>query len=136
MAPDFSFQTIEGKTVILSSLRGQPVIISFVLTVGCVPCKAEALNIQTVRKQIPNFKVIQLAINHRETADDLRNFRDSFGDPDWLIGFDNDLKIAELYAVRAVDTTILINADGRVIYRDDGYPIETRTLIEKLSSQP
>lgn len=42
IAQDFSFTTIEGKNVQLSSLQGQPVIFSFALTTGCEPCIIEA----------------------------------------------------------------------------------------------
>ena len=134
LAPDFTFTTVDNKTISLSSLRGSPVIMSFVLTVGCVPCKAEALNIRAAQKEV-NLKVIQIGISPYESEDDLRDFRKNFGSSDWIIGLDKDQKITDLYKVRTVDTTILINAEGKIIYRDDGYPIETWTIIDLLGKK-
>lgn len=111
-----------------------PCSITNVLTVGCVPCKAEALNIRAAQKEV-NLKVIQIGVSPYESEDDLRDFRKNFGSSDWIIGFDKDRKITELYKVRAVDTTILINAEGKIIYRDDGYPIEIWTIIDLLGKK-
>lgn len=131
IAPDFTFTTIDGKTATLSSLRGQPVIFAFVLTVGCAPCAIEAATVREAQQQVP-FRVIQLAINLKETVDDLRLFRDTLGTSEWFIGYDTDNAIAQQYGVRAIDTTIMVDANGAIIYRDDGYPIEEPETIVNL----
>jgi len=131
IAADFSFTTIDGKTIQLSSLRGRPVIFSFALTTGCEPCIIEATNIREAQKQV-SLDVIQLAINLQDTMDDLKAFRETYGSPDWLIGYDKDLKIADVYKVKTPDTTIVVDSDGKIIFRDDGTPIESQTLVNLL----
>jgi len=133
-APDFSFQTIEGETISLSSLKGESVIFTFVLTVGCTPCQITAATILEAQKQA-SFKVIILAVNPRETTADLKNFRNNFGSPDWLIGFDKDTSIADLYNARVIDTKLIVDAKGKIIYRDNGATIKTQTLIDKIKTQ-
>lgn len=132
IAPDFSFQTVEGQTVTLSSLKGQPVLFSFALTIGCAACIIEARSVREAQQQVP-FKVIQLSINPSyETKEDLLSFRKTYGSSDWLIGFDKDERITKQYQVRAVDTTIIVDTQGKIIYRDDGIPAETEDIVNVL----
>lgn len=131
IAPDFSFQTVEGQEVTLSSLKGEPVLFAFALATGCAACIIEAENVREAQTQIP-FKVIQLSINPYETPEDLLLFRKRFGNSDWLIGFDKDESISKQYQVKAVDTTLLVDAQGKIIYRDDGFPAETKDLVDVL----
>ena len=62
-APDFSFKTIEGQTIQLSSLRGKKVVLDFWAT-WCPPC----------RKEIPHF--IQLASEHPKDELDIIGISD------------------------------------------------------------
>lgn len=131
IASDFSFQTVEGQEVTLSSLKGQPVLFAFALATGCAACIIEAGNVREAQTQTP-FKVIQLSINPYETPEDLLFFRKAFGNSDWLIGFDKDDKITKQYQVKAVDTTLIVDDQGKIIYRDDGFPAETKDIVNAL----
>lgn len=131
IASNFSFQTVERQEVTLSSLKGQPVLFAFALTTGCAACIIEAGNVREAQKQIP-FKVIQLSISPYDTPENLLSFRKAYGNSDWLMGFDKDERIAKQYQVRAVDTTILVDAQGKIIYRDDGIPAETEDIVNVL----
>lgn len=128
LAPDFELTTVDGQAVKLSSLRGQPVVISFVLTRGCTPCVIEAENIKNAQKEV-SFKAIQIALKPDEPPQSLRDFKDSNGSSDWLIGYDKDEALSKLYKVKAVDTTFMVDAEGKIIYTDPGYPAETANLV-------
>ena len=130
-APDFSFKTIEGQEVSLSSFKGQPVLFAFALTEGCAACIIEARAVREAQQQIP-FKVIQLAISPYETVESLQYFQNAYGASDWLVGFDEDNKISNQYKVKAVDTTYIVDANGKIIYRDDGYPADVETIVNVL----
>jgi len=130
-APDFSFTTVEGQETTLSSFKGQPVLFAFALTTGCASCIITAGNVLEAQKQIP-FKVIQLSVSPYETPEDLLFFRETFGNSDWLIGFDKDEMVAKQYQVKAVDTTLIVDAQGKIIYREDGIPAETEDIVNVL----
>ena len=131
MAPDFSFQTIEGKTISLSSLRGQSVLFAFVVTQGCPACVIEAIAVREAQRQIP-FKVVQLVISTYDTVESLQYFKNEYGAPDWLVGFDKDNKIRNQYQVKSVDTTYIVDAKRKIIYQDDGDPADTETIVNVL----
>lgn len=131
VAPDFSLRTTDDRIVRLHSLRGQPVLFAFVLTVGCAPCAIEAQNVRAAQEQVP-FKVVQIGISPQEKNSDLVTFRKQLGRPDWLMGFDREGTIAERFEVKNIDTTIVVDAEGKIIFRDDGYPVETEKLVEVL----
>ena len=130
-APEFSFETIDGKAVTLSELRGQPVLFAFALTEGCAACIIEARAVREAQQQIP-FKVVQLAISPYETIESLQYFQKIYGASDWLVGFDKDNKISNSYKVKAADTTYIVDANGKIIYRDDGYPADVETMVTAL----
>lgn len=131
LAPDFELTTVDGEKVKLSSLRGQPVVIGFILTTGCTPCVIEAENIKNAQKEV-SLKVIQIALNPIEPPRNLQNFRDFNGSSDWLIGYDKDEALSKLYKVKAVDTTFMVDAEGKIIYSDPGYPAETADLVRAI----
>lgn len=128
LAKDFSLATIEGNVVKLSDFRGKYVLFAFMAT-WCTPCQIEALNIKKVQDNFENIPlvVMQIDVDPRERKQDLIKFRERFGKEDWIMGFDNG-SVAQLYNVRTFDTTILVNPNGKIVYRDNGFPISTKNL--------
>lgn len=127
LAPDFEFTTIDGENKKLSDFRGQPVTFAFVLTTGCAPCAEEAKVVKQVQDKNP-MKVIQIVLEPIEPPRNLQNFKEAFGASDWFMTYDKDEAISKQFKVRAVDTTIMVDKDGRIIYRDDGYPAQADEL--------
>jgi cytochrome c biogenesis protein CcmG/thiol:disulfide interchange protein DsbE len=62
LAPDFSLQTLQGKTVTLSELRGQAVLINLWAT-WCPPCRAEMPAIQKLYAEYKDRGFVALAVN-------------------------------------------------------------------------
>lgn len=135
LAPDFEFTTVDDVKVKLSEMKGEPVIFSFIQTTGCAPCAIEAKNIKAAQEKYPNLKVMQIAIIDKEPVRNLENFRDFVGDKSWLIGYDKPKLITELYNVKNIDTTVMVNGDGKIIYRDEGNPAETNELLAVLDGE-
>ena len=61
-----------------------------------------------------------------DSLNDLKQFKDGFGNDDWIIGFGFDA--AQQYNVKALDTTLIIDENGNIIYRDNGIPADIKTL--------
>lgn len=128
LAPDFTFKTIEGQSVKLSDFKGKYVLFASMAT-WCTPCQREAGNVRNFQNKHPELDlvVIQVDVDPNETNQDLINFKNSLGNSDWLMGFD-DGTITQSYNFRTFDATIIVDPDGKIIYRDDGWPVDGQTL--------
>jgi len=127
-ASDFTLVDIEGKTHKLSDFRGKYVLFASMAT-WCTPCRIEAENVRRAQDNFPHLPlvVMQIDVDPRESAQDLIRFREEFGREDWIMGFDDE-SISRLYDIRTFDTTVIVDPDGKIIYRDNGFPIDTKTL--------
>jgi len=132
IAPDFSVTDVDGKTFTLSEAKGNSVVVAFFAT-WCTPCQIEANNLKKVDDESDGekFEVLQIGVDQRESAGDLKQFKDLYANKDWIVGFGFD--VAEKYNVRSLDTTVIINEDGVIVYRDNGQPASVSTLQRWLS---
>lgn len=112
-APDFEIQTLDGQTVRLSDFRGKPVLLNFWAT-WCPPCRDEMPLFQQYYTA-HNGEVVIFAIDVNEDAATVRNFTDSLGIT-FPVGLDTTGKVGNLYGIMAYPTTVMINADGIIVY--------------------
>lgn len=116
-APDFSVQTLDGKTLQLSELIGKkPVYLKFWAT-WCSYCKAEMPYLQSVYEQ-PGEPVQVLSVNVG-INDSVANIQQLFkaGGYSMPTTFDQNGALTAAYGVVGTPTHILIDRDGRVAYR-------------------
>ena len=73
MAPDFELQTADGRTIRLSDLRGQVVLLNFWAT-WCIPCRAEipAFNAMQSQYEAQGLKIV--GVLTQDTPDRLAEF--------------------------------------------------------------
>lgn len=124
IAPDFSITDVNGKTYTLSKLK-KPAVIAFFAT-WCTPCIVEANNVKQVDDESGNFEVFQIGVDNRESLNDLIQFKNQYGNEDWIVGFGFDT--AQIYRVKTLDTTLIIDENGIIVYRDNGIPADVDTL--------
>jgi cytochrome c biogenesis protein CcmG/thiol:disulfide interchange protein DsbE len=111
-APDFTGETVDGATLTLSDLRGQPVALNFWAT-WCVPCAVEMPALESAAARYADQDFIVLAINAGESPAAVQAFMDEH-DLTFPALLDQDGEILDLYAVRYFPTTIWVDADGIV----------------------
>jgi cytochrome c biogenesis protein CcmG/thiol:disulfide interchange protein DsbE len=110
-APDFTI-TDSQHTVVLSQLRGKPVVLNFWAT-WCPPCVEEMPSLVQLQKQMGN-KVTILAVS--EDADDgaYKQFvRDH--NIDVLTVRDTQRKTNEVYGTFKFPETFVIDKDGKIL---------------------
>lgn len=118
-APDLSGTTLDGKTLDLSALRGDVVLIN-VWASWCAPCRAEAPALQTVYEDVHDEGVEFVGIATRDDEANARAFERRFGitypsliDPEG----DLVLRFRETLPPQAIPTTLIIDRDGKMAVR-------------------
>ncbi len=139
-APDFTLEDMDGKSYTLSSLRGKVVMVNFWAT-WCPPCREEIPSMETVYQALHKKGFIVLAINQWETPDHVFSYMGQLEVfPSFPILFDRDSHVSEAFGVKGLPTTLIIDKQGRVVYRAIGgrnfnHP-EVRKLIRQLIDAP
>ena len=136
-APDFALRTIDGaRTVRLSDLRGQVVVINFWAS-WCRDCRVEhpALTAAWERYRDQGAVVLGIAFQDRkeESAAFVREFR-----TDWPLLSDPDSKTALAYGVYGIPETFFVAPDGRVAYKHIGavpYEVLSEQITHLLASR-
>lgn len=117
VAPDFTLNTPEGKTVKLSSLRGKVVMLQFTAS-WCGVCRKEMPHIETeIWQKHKNHKDFALyGIDREDTKEKVQKLVD-FTKITYPILMDTDSEVFTKYAHSSAGITrnILIDRTGRII---------------------
>jgi thiol-disulfide isomerase/thioredoxin len=115
-APLFTVQTLDGKTLSLSDLKGKGVILNFWAT-WCPPCRAEIPAMIELQKEYEGkFTFIGIALNDQEEK--VRAYISEKG-MNYPVAMDNG--VANLYGkliqggLRSIPTSFVIDKNGNII---------------------
>ncbi|WP_322800062.1 TlpA disulfide reductase family protein [Thermoflexus sp.] len=131
-APDFTVPTLGGGTFTLSRAlgEGKPVVLFF-MAYWCGTCIPEARALARLHQSVGDRVVIvALDVDPTSTPEALMAFREAAGSPDYVWAFDRENAVALAYRVTRLDTTVIIDPRGRIVFRD-----EIPTSYETLAAQ-
>jgi peroxiredoxin len=118
-APDFTVTIVNGPQFSLAAQRGHPVILFF-SAASCTSCLAESNALgQIQRKYGAKLRIVLIDIGPGDTPGSVRDFVQRSQGPSQYWVLDTTGKLATLYGARSLDTTIVIDKQGRIAYRDD-----------------
>jgi peroxiredoxin len=127
-APDFTLKALDGEPITLSELSGKPVVINFWAT-WCPPCEKE---LPVLERAFTNQqgRINYLAISVEETENTVRPFAEERG-LTLPILLDIDGTVVDKYGVKALPTTLFVDADGVIVNQHFG-ELDTPGLQEYL----
>jgi len=125
-APDFSLKAVDGTTLRLSDLHGQPVLLTFLAT-WCNPCLTELPMLQAVSDD----DVTTLAIAVREPQDVVSAFVNE-AKLEIPVLLDQDGQVSDLYQVHGLPTSLFLDRQGMILARHVG-PLDQKTLDDYLA---
>ena len=113
-APDLTLITLNGETVELAELRGQPVLLNFWAT-WCRWCRYQMPFLQAAFEE-KGQEVKFIAINVGESSDKVRQFVEDEG-LGFTIALDRDRAAASAYNIGPLPVTFLIDEQGVIKHR-------------------
>jgi peroxiredoxin len=118
-APDFTLKSAGGENLKLAELRGQVVLVNFWAS-WCGPCRQEMPLLDQIYGQYKALGFTVLGVNVDEDVAQanmlLKKVQVSFP-----VVYDSANKVSELYRVSGMPTTVIIDRDGNMRYRHEGY---------------
>ncbi len=110
-APGFVRETLDGRELALSHLRGKPVVMNFWAS-WCVPCRAEAPTLAEAARTY-RASVHFLGVNVLDDLPSARRFVEQYSWPFPSV-VDEDGSLLRLYRVVGLPTTLFLTPQGRV----------------------
>lgn len=134
-APDFTLQDFDGRSVTLSDLRGQVVVINFWAS-WCPPCREEAAYLERTWRKYKDQGVVFIGVDYVDTEKAALAYMEEF-DITYFNGPDIGTRISDAYNIQGVPETFFIAKNGEVrgIRIGPIYPPDLDEKIEELLAE-
>ncbi|QXL84858.1 TlpA disulfide reductase family protein [Comamonas sp. NLF-1-9] len=126
--PDWQGEALDGSTLALSALKGQPVVLNFWAT-WCPPCRREMPVLLQASRERPQVRF--LWINQGEDKFKAGRYAQQQGLPPASVLLDADSALSHSLGLRALPTTLFYDAQGRLVASRVG-ELSAATLAERL----
>ena len=110
-APDFTLAGLDGHPLVLSALRGRPVLVNFWAT-WCDACREEMPHIERFYRA-NRGRLAVVGVDIGEPAAAVSAFVHRYGYT-WRFVLDADRKISTLYGIRYIPTSVWLDPRGVV----------------------
>ncbi len=107
---DFQVTDLKGKALSLEAYRGQVVLLDFWAT-WCPPCIAEIPNVRRTYEAYKDQKFQVIGISLDRSMEPLKAYIEK-EELEWLHYWDNNGRIRNMYKVRGIPSTFLIDGEG------------------------
>lgn len=111
--PHTQFLLLDGKNLLLHSLKGKVVILNF-WYLDCPPCIAEMEELKNLYEVMKPRGLELIAINIQDSKERLQEFVRAKKIP-FPIALDTGRKLANAYNVRFFPTTLFLNRRGKIV---------------------
>lgn len=120
LAPAFVLKDMDGKPHALKDYRGKYLLINFWAT-WCPPCRREMPSLEVLYRKWREKPFMVLAINEWDDPDLVFSYMGQLNVfPTFPILFDRDGEVSQVFGVKGLPTSFLVDPEGRVIMRAVG----------------
>jgi peroxiredoxin len=128
-APDFELQDVNGTSVRLSKYKGQRPVLLYFWATWCQYCMAVKPEVAKLRERVERSELEILAINVGEgdSLDRLKRYQEAHP-VKYPVLYDGGGKVSRSYHVQGIPLFILLDRDGKVVYRGNSLPDPVRYL--------
>jgi thiol-disulfide isomerase/thioredoxin len=110
----------DGKTILMSALKGRVVIVTFWAS-WCAPCRKEILALEALQRHLSADKLLVLAVNWQEDDDAYRAIKRTLKDFQLTLTHDGHGELGRKFGVNSIPHMFIIGKDGRIAYEHSGY---------------
>ena len=132
LAPDFTLTALDGGNMQLSTLRGKPVILNFWAT-WCPPCRAEMPELEALWQRYKDDGLLLIGVDQGENATTVERFARGVVGTTFPLLLDTNQAVGRAYGVRALPTTVFIDAEGRIQDVRIGGPMNRAMLMDSVN---
>ena len=129
LAPDFALTNFDERTITLSELRGQVVVINFWAS-WCPPCREEAPYLEQIWRKYKDQGVVFIGVDYLDTEAEALAYIEEF-DITYFNGADLGTRISQAYNIQGVPETFFVDKNGEIRYVHIG-PLFPPTLDQKI----
>jgi thiol-disulfide isomerase/thioredoxin len=115
VAPSFQSVMLDGQTVNLEDYNGKPLLLHFWAS-WCPFCKLEEGSLTKIQKDWPVLTVAYQSGNKTEVVKHMQER----GIQSWPTIIDQDSRLAELFGVKGVPTSYIIDGNGNIRFTEVG----------------
>lgn len=120
LAPAFSLETLDGKTLTRDNLKGKVVVLDFWAT-WCVPCLRALPELKDLKKKNASQPLVVVSVSVDDNKKAVEEFVRGHA-MDWPQVWDAGMNATVgLFRVQNFPTYIVIGADGRIVTRAQGW---------------
>lgn len=130
-APDFAIADLDGNPVLLSELRGRPVVLNFWAS-WCGPCVEEFPLLRAAVERHADEGLAVVGIVYQDRSEAARDFMRRNGGT-WTAAMDPGGRVAAAYGILGPPETFFIARDGTIAARQFGQ-FSASSLEEKLAA--
>ena len=116
-APDFTLQSMDGKTVKLSDYKGKKVYLKFWAS-WCGPCKKSMPELmELAAKEDRDFEILSViapGLQGEKTIDQFPKWFEEQGYKDIPVLYDTKGTTFQAYQIRSIPTEFLIDSNGKI----------------------
>jgi peroxiredoxin len=133
LAPDFTLETLDGKTVRLSDYRGKTILLNFWAT-WCPPCRSEMPDMQKFYED-EDVEILAVNLTQQEASmEDVKSFVEEYG-LTFPVLLDQNLQVATDYGIQVIPSSFMIDKNGIIQYTALG-ALNYETMVSELKKLP